>query len=78
MSQAPTNGVLTTPSSQRFIPRLLQRTGPLTESIALSPSEFSSRLLPHQLQGDRSTTSVCGFGSTGCNLNIHQRGKEET
>lgn len=76
MSQAPTNGVLTTPSSQRFIPRLLQRTGPLTESIALSPSEFSSRLLPQQIQGDRSTTSVCGFCSTGCNLNIHQRGEE--
>jgi anaerobic selenocysteine-containing dehydrogenase len=76
MSQAPTNGMRPTPSPQRFIPRLLQRTGPLTESIALSPSDFSPRLLPQQIQGDRSTASVCGFCSTGCNLNVHQRGEE--
>ena len=75
MSQAPTDGVHPSPS-QRFIPRLLQRTGPLTESIALTPSDFSSRLLPQQIQGDRSTASVCGFCSTGCNLNVHQRRDE--
>lgn len=76
MSQAPTNGVHASLPAQRFIPRLLQRTGPLSESIALSPSDFSPRLLPQQIQGDRSTSSVCGFCSTGCNLNIHQRGDE--
>ena len=76
MSQAPTNGVHASLPAQRFIPRLLQRTGPLTESIALSPSDFSPRLLPQQIQGDRSTASVCGFCSTGCNLNVHQRGDE--
>lgn len=75
MSQAPNDGVRSSPA-QRFIPRLLQRTGPLTESIALSPSDFSPRLLPQQIQGDRSTSSVCGFCSTGCNLNVHQRGDE--
>ena len=76
MSQAPTDGVHASMPAQRFIPRLLQRTGPLTESIALSPSGFSPRLLPQQIQGERSTASVCGFCSTGCNLNIHQRGEE--
>ncbi|WP_428308275.1 molybdopterin oxidoreductase family protein [Lacipirellula sp.] len=75
MSQSPTDGVHPSPS-HRFIPRLLQRTGPLTESIALSESDFSPRLLPQQIQGDRATASVCGFCSTGCNLNVHQRGDE--
>lgn len=76
MSHVPTNGVHASLPAQRFIPRLLQRTGPLTESIALSPSDFSPRLLPQQIQGDRAITSVCGFCSTGCNLNIHQRGED--
>ena len=75
MSQAPTNGTHPSPSP-RFIPRLLQRTGPLTESIALSPSGFSPRLLPKQIQGDRATTSICGFCSTGCNLSVHLQGPE--
>ncbi|BBO36027.1 molybdopterin oxidoreductase family protein [Lacipirellula parvula] len=76
MSQAPTNGTHLSTPSQRFIPRLLQRTGPLTESLALNASEFGPRLLPPQMHGDRATASVCGFCSTGCNLNVHQRGDE--
>lgn len=60
----------------RFIPRLLQRTGPLTEALSLTPAALGIGLLPKQLQSDSLTTSVCGYCSTGCNLNIHLRDQQ--
>jgi anaerobic selenocysteine-containing dehydrogenase len=80
MSTAPingaTNGAHAARDFSRFIPLLLQRTGPLTEALSLTPAAVGAGLLPKQIQGDRLTTSVCGFCSTGCNLNIHLRDQQ--
>ncbi len=51
---------------------LLHRTdGPLTRELLLEPSGFGLGQMPSRLQPDATTTSVCGFCSTGCSLNIH-------
>ena len=76
MSTAPINGAHPARDFNRFIPLLLQRTGPLTEALSLTPAAVGAGLLPKQIQGDRLTTSVCGFCSTGCNLNIHLRDQQ--
>lgn len=47
--------------------------GPLTRDMVLEPSRFGLGMLPGRLQPDATTTSVCGFCSTGCGLNIHLR-----
>ena len=50
---------------------LHQTDGPLTRELLLEPSGFGLGQLPSRLQPDATTTSVCGFCSTGCNLQIH-------
>jgi assimilatory nitrate reductase catalytic subunit len=51
----------------------LQRQGPLTHELQLEPARFGLGLVPAGLQADAVASSVCGFCSTGCNLNIHLR-----
>ena len=57
--------------------RLLHHsTGPLTRELLLNPSEFG---LPSQVDAhaaDAIVKSVCGYCSTGCNLNIHMQNGE--
>jgi anaerobic selenocysteine-containing dehydrogenase len=55
---------------------LFQRSGPLTEELLLEPGRFGLGLLPPGLQADKVTSSVCGYCSTGCNLNIHLRNEQ--
>ena len=55
---------------------LFQRSGPLTEELLLEPGRFGLGLLPPGLQAEGVTSSVCGYCSTGCNLNIHLRDKQ--
>ncbi|MDZ4659703.1 MAG: nitrate reductase [Bythopirellula sp.] len=55
---------------------LFQRSGPLTAELLLEPGHFGLGLLPPGLQADGVTSSVCGYCSTGCNLNIHLRDKQ--
>jgi anaerobic selenocysteine-containing dehydrogenase len=50
---------------------LHQRTGPLTADLLLHPSDFGLGKLPQNLETDGTTTSVCGFCSTGCQLTLH-------
>lgn len=50
---------------------LHQAEGPLTRELLLQPSGFGLGQMPSRLHPDATTTSVCGFCSTGCNLNIH-------
>jgi anaerobic selenocysteine-containing dehydrogenase len=45
--------------------------GPLTRELLLSPGKFGLGHVPDRLQPDAITTSVCGFCSTGCGLNVH-------
>jgi assimilatory nitrate reductase catalytic subunit len=55
------------------MPTLTQRQGPLTSELLLKPANFGLGLSPAGLQADAVAGSVCGFCSTGCNLNIHLR-----
>ncbi len=48
-----------------------QSHGPLTAELALQPAQFGLGLTPARLQPDATTTSVCGFCSTGCGLSVH-------
>ncbi len=50
---------------------LKQKTGPLTSELLLRPAEFGLGKLPRNLETDATTTSVCGFCSTGCQLKLH-------
>ncbi|MEJ6643066.1 MAG: nitrate reductase [Akkermansiaceae bacterium] len=50
---------------------LKQKSGPLTSELLLRPNDFGLGKLPRNLETDGTTTSVCGFCSTGCQLNLH-------
>jgi assimilatory nitrate reductase catalytic subunit len=52
---------------------LRQWTGPLTQDLVLKPGDFGLGQVPARLKPDATTTTVCGFCSTGCGLNIHLR-----
>ncbi len=45
--------------------------GPLTRDLLLSPGGFGLGQVPAKSQPDAVTTSVCGYCSTGCSLNLH-------
>ncbi len=52
--------------------RLLRAgTGPMTSEMVLHPADFGLGRVPARLQPVATTTSVCGFCSTGCGLKIH-------
>ncbi len=58
--------------------RLLHvRTGPMTANMVLHPADFDLGRLPARLQPASTTSSVCGFCSTGCSLKIHLNAKGE-
>lgn len=48
-------------------------TGPLTSDLTLHPGDFGLGKVPARLVPDATTTSVCGFCSTGCGLKLHLR-----
>jgi len=50
---------------------IMQRTGPLTRELLLSPGVFGLAKVPERIKADQTTTMVCGFCSTGCGLSIH-------
>jgi assimilatory nitrate reductase catalytic subunit len=47
--------------------------GPLTAELVQHPADFGLGNVPARLTPDATATSVCGFCSTGCGLNIHLR-----
>jgi anaerobic selenocysteine-containing dehydrogenase len=47
------------------------KTGPLTRELLLEPGDFGLGRLPAVVKPDATTTSVCGYCSTGCSLNLH-------
>lgn len=51
--------------------RLRSFDGPLTEKLVRSPGSFGLGQVPKGLKPDATTSSVCGFCSTGCSLKIH-------
>ncbi|MBI1312218.1 molybdopterin-dependent oxidoreductase [bacterium] len=55
---------------------LVQHDGPLTRELLLSPGDFGLGRVPDRVKPDATVTSVCGYCSTGCNLNVHLRDGE--
>lgn len=52
--------------------RLLRaRQGPMTRELVQHPGDFGLGRVPQRLAPAATTTSVCGFCSTGCGLKIH-------
>lgn len=52
---------------------LREWTGPLTQELVLHPTGFGLGRVPAHLQPEATTTTVCGFCSTGCGLDAHLR-----
>ncbi|MFO1488031.1 MAG: nitrate reductase [Verrucomicrobiota bacterium] len=55
---------------------LRQWTGPLTQDLVLRPGDFGLGQVPSRLKPDATTTTVCGFCSTGCGLTVHLKNGE--
>lgn len=55
---------------------LRQFDGPLTRELVLEPGKFGLGRLPGKCQPDATTTTVCGFCSTGCGLTVHLKSGE--
>ncbi len=53
------------------LPSLREFTGPLTADLVQRPGQFGLGNVPARLAPDGTTTTVCGFCSTGCGLNAH-------
>lgn len=58
------------------LPVLFDRAGALTEELLLEPARFGLGMTPRGLHADGVARSVCGFCSTGCQLNLHLRAGE--
>src|SRR5262249_16703558 len=46
--------------------------------LTLEPARFGLGLMPSTMQPDEVTSSICGFCSTGCSLNIHLKNNAAT
>ncbi len=51
--------------------QLRQLDGPKTRRLVRRPGQFGLGQIPSEKAPDATTTSVCGFCSTGCGLNVH-------
>ncbi len=49
------------------------RQGVLTQDLVQQPGKFGLGKIPEKLLPDRTTTTVCGYCSTGCGLNVHMQ-----
>ena len=50
---------------------MLQKSGYLTDELALEKSEIGLGYLPKRLMPEGKVSSICGYCSTGCSLDIH-------
>jgi len=50
---------------------LKQQTGPLTRDLVQEPGQFGLGKVPSRLKPVSTTTSICGYCATGCQLKIH-------
>ncbi len=50
---------------------LKQHTGPLTQNLVQEPGNFGLGKIPSRLKPAGTTTSICGYCATGCQLKIH-------
>lgn len=64
-------------SSRPKQPTLLREwNGVLTEDLVQQPGEHGLGKLPKRLTPDATTTSICGYCGTGCQLKIHLKNNE--
>ncbi|MBB5350739.1 assimilatory nitrate reductase catalytic subunit [Haloferula luteola] len=55
-----------------MLARLLkQHTGPLTRDLVQTPGSFGLGKVPERLKPVGTTTSICGYCATGCQLKLH-------
>jgi anaerobic selenocysteine-containing dehydrogenase len=50
---------------------LKQHTGPLTRDLVQEPGDFGLGKIPSRLKPVATTTSICGYCATGCQLKLH-------
>ena len=50
---------------------LKSHTGPLTANLVQEPGQFGLGKIPSRLKPASTTTSICGYCATGCQLKIH-------
>ena len=53
------------------------RRGPMTDELVLRPAAFGLGHVPSRLEPVATTTSVCGYCSTGCGLKVHLNSQGE-
>lgn len=56
-----------------LVPIFRQFEGPLTSELIRKPGDFGLGQVPVRFKPDATTTTVCGFCSTGCGLKVHLR-----
>ncbi len=62
----------------KWLQKLLRaREGAMTTELVLRPGEFGLGKLPSRLKPAATTTTICGFCSTGCSLKVHLNEKGE-
>lgn len=54
-----------------LLPILQRKSGAMTRELLLEPGRHGLGMTPSGMAADRTTTSVCGFCSTGCGLRMH-------
>ena len=59
------------PSELNIASLFHQREGRLTRELLLQPGGAGLGMIPAKVAPDATTTSVCGYCSTGCNLTVH-------
>ncbi len=55
---------------------LVRREGPLTRDLLRKPGAFGLGQVPERLAPEATTTTICGYCSTGCGLDVHLRDGE--
>jgi anaerobic selenocysteine-containing dehydrogenase len=62
------------PAAASWLRQLLhQREGALTRELLLRPAQFGLGLVPDKAAPEATRTTICGFCSTGCALDVHLR-----
>jgi len=64
------------PLAKKLLTLIKDREGALTRELLRSPAGFGLGQVPTRLKPDSTTTTVCGFCSTGCGLNVHLKDGE--
>ena len=60
------------PQFPSIVTKLLkQHSGPLTADLVLEPGQFGLGKVPKRLKPAFTTTSICGYCATGCQLKLH-------